>query len=263
VVDHNIVATLRRCIPWDVSEFGNNPLNFEDVLSLKLTVRPRDADFVVIDNITTNSDAPPDDVVEVFVTSQTYTGRLRGLVGARAICDNLAFQAELGTEIGDWEPWLSFNGNDARDRISDGRYELLNGTVIADDLADLTDGTLDAPIDRDENNETVTVDLNVWTGTASDGTWSTAMSGTCAPDPTSGRPWTSEDPTRFGGVGRATATGGGWTRVGEGGNSCDMENRLYCFRKVPEPGPLPSTLAALAALGVLRLGRRKGSEGRA
>jgi hypothetical protein len=38
-------------LAWDRP--GNNPLDFEDVLSLQLTVRPRGADFVEIDNIAT------------------------------------------------------------------------------------------------------------------------------------------------------------------------------------------------------------------
>jgi hypothetical protein len=37
---------------------GNNPLNFEDVLSLQLTVLPGDADFVKIDNIATTVPVP-------------------------------------------------------------------------------------------------------------------------------------------------------------------------------------------------------------
>jgi hypothetical protein len=66
---------------WDVSEFGNNPLNFEEVLSLQLTVRPRDADFVKIDNIATVAGAsgnqPP--VAEAGGLSQASVECTRGV----------------------------------------------------------------------------------------------------------------------------------------------------------------------------------------
>ena len=45
--------------------------------------------------------------------------------------------------------WL---GRDARNRILDGEYRLLNGTtVVANNKADLTDGTLNAAINLAEN----------------------------------------------------------------------------------------------------------------
>ena len=173
--------------------------------------------------------APAFGQVKVFVTSQTYTGRLFSFVGADAVCDNLAFQAGLSTDVGEWKAWLSTSQVDARDRMIDARYELLDGTVIADSLADLTDGTLDAPINLDENLATVTTNPDVWTGTAFDGTWGTAGASTCPIFDPVERPWMSEDPARFGGIGRATEMDAGWTRFGGGGNPCDSDNRLYCF----------------------------------
>jgi len=71
---------------WDVSEFGNNPLNFEEVLSLQLTVRPRDADFVKIDNIATVAGAsgnqPP--VAEAGGLSQASVGAPAVFVGSQS-----------------------------------------------------------------------------------------------------------------------------------------------------------------------------------
>ena len=67
------------------------------------------------------------------------------------------------------EPGLGGSpGVDAIDRIPDGRYELLDGTVIADDKADLTDGFLKAPIGLNEFGSPW--EANVWTGTQPDGT---------------------------------------------------------------------------------------------
>ena len=96
------------------------------------------------------------------MTSEAFDGALGGLSGAdNAICGLAA--------RGNWKAWLSNEDADARERISDGLYLLLDGTPVADDLEDLTDGTLLHAINLDENFEIVSGE-EVWTGTNTDGT---------------------------------------------------------------------------------------------
>jgi len=104
-------------------------------------------------------------VVQVFRTSETYTGDFGGLAGGDAICQE---RAEAKGLNGTWTAWLSDDNADAIDRIPDGEYQLVDGTVIADDKADLTDGTLKAPINLDEFG--FPDGIQVWTGTDAEGT---------------------------------------------------------------------------------------------
>jgi hypothetical protein len=92
-------------------------------------------------------------------------GDLDGLAGADAICTQSAANAGLS---GNWTAWLSDDTEDARDRIPAGIYQLLDGTVVANSLFDLTHGVLKAPINLDENGDPL--GGFVWTGTQPDGT---------------------------------------------------------------------------------------------
>jgi hypothetical protein len=112
----------------------------------------------------------------------------------------------------------------AKERIPDGEYRLLNGTVVADDKEDLTDGTLDAAIDLTEKDTTLDTG-HVWTGELADGT--SGGVGTCTV-------WTTSDGGTRGRVGDPTATNETWSDLGEGdpntgGDTCDTTNHLYCF----------------------------------
>ena len=105
----------------------------------------------------------------VFVTSESYNGNLGGLAGADAKCQTRADSTKLG---GTWLAWLSTDSFNAITRLQDagalGPYVRTDGVVVAEDLADLTDGELNAPIDKDEYG----IDngmLIVWTGTTQSG----------------------------------------------------------------------------------------------
>jgi len=104
-------------------------------------------------------------VVQVFRTSSTYQPDFGGLAGGDAICQERAEEVGLN---GTWTAWLSDDNTDARGRIPDGRYELVNGTVIADNKVDLTDGELKAAIIL--NQFGAPDEDDVWTGTQPDGT---------------------------------------------------------------------------------------------
>jgi hypothetical protein len=162
---------------------------------------------------------PPSGVFNVFVTREAYNGALGGLTGADAICQDAAVKANLP---GTWVAWLSDDNTDARDRIRDGQYELLlNDTIVAEDLADLTDGSLIAPIRLAEDQLIRTG--KVWTGTQTDGT---RTGSNCSG-------WTTVADSEQGTFGVSDQTDEGWTD--DGSQSCIEERSLYCFSLTDRP----------------------------
>ena len=152
-----------------------------------------------------------DVLVPVFVTSEAFDGNLGGLSGADNASCGLAAR-------GNWKAWLSDEDTDARDRIPDGEYLLLDGTPIANNKADLTDGALLHAINLDENLEPVSGE-GVWTGTDSDGTRS-GEGEYCAF-------WSSGSGGDEGQIGGVDYTSEFWTNDGE--DACSNDRRLYCF----------------------------------
>jgi hypothetical protein len=92
--------------------------------------------------------------LRVFITSLQWTANLGGAAGADAKCQAAANGASLG---GTWMAWLSTSTStpDARFTHSTVPYKLLDGTLIANDWADLTSGALENPINRDEHDAVV------------------------------------------------------------------------------------------------------------
>jgi hypothetical protein len=157
------------------------------------------------------------DVVQVFLTLSMYRGgTLGGLAGADASCQDDAEDAGL---TGTWTAWLSDDTNDARDRIPDGRYELLDQTVIAEDKDDLTDGLLNAPININEYGDPGVG--QVWTGTKPNGT---AAEDNCDN-------WTNQSADAD--FGTTDNPGPGWTSfvsTGSAPTDCGAGDfKLYCF----------------------------------
>jgi uncharacterized surface protein with fasciclin (FAS1) repeats len=167
-------------------------------------------------------DAPSVARVQVFVTSAEYNGNLgNGIVGADAKCSTAADQGNLP---GSWTAWLSADEDgttiNARDRIPDGEYQLLDGTVVATSLALLTDGSLDHPINIDQYGSLLD-GVPVWTGTSVAG----SLEGeTCSNDTGS---WRSSSDEKGGQVGDSSGSDAGWTNAGT--SSCAETSHLYCF----------------------------------
>jgi len=153
--------------------------------------------------------------VKVFVTEGEFTGNVGGLAGADLICTASARKAGLS---GGWVAWLSDGNVDARDRILDAEYRLMDGQVVANDKADLTDVMLDlnTAIDLHASGAPNTGDPDVWTGTLASGLTDT----TCSQ-------WTNAGAANSGKFGLANQTGNTWTDSGS--QFCDELNRLYCF----------------------------------
>ena len=149
----------------------------------------------------------------VFVTSLTYDGNLGGISGGDAECNSLA-------SSGTFVAWLSDSSTDAKDRIpSSIPFKTVDGTVIATDRANLIDGSIDNPINKDEGGNLVSSE-KVWTGTSEFGIQKDSQH--CID-------WTSNSPTPDKGrKGDTGETDKKWTEDGE--ENCDQSRRLYCFQ---------------------------------
>jgi len=173
-----------------------------------------------VDNVIVDAPPPSDKVITVFLTNKTYFA-IDELAGGDATCQEEASWADLP---GTWTAWLSTSTVNAIDRIPDGEYRLVDGTLIANDKADLTDGRLKNPITLTQYGGPGPGDL-VRTGTKSDGT--VLMNNTC-------QDWTTTSSSggRFT-VGSPAETSENWTDVTSGGTSqgpvCGSYAGLYCF----------------------------------
>lgn len=159
---------------------------------------------------------------KVFVSSQKYNGNLGGLAGADAKCQALATAAGL---TGTYKAWLSSANVDAISRIFDGEYSLVDGTVVANNRADLLDGSLWSAINKTELNTTST--SNVWTGTKANGLKELGF--VC-------NDWITISSNGKSGLANKFDTT--WTD-----NSivpCSVTYSLYCFQTVVGPSPTPS-----------------------
>jgi len=158
----------------------------------------------------------------IFASSAQDDGDLGGLATADATCKSLADASVSSFMHGrSWRAWLSDDSDSAASRIEQAAvpYRLVDGTKVADDYTDLSDGSLDAAIDLDEDGGPPP-GTRVWTGTDSDGSslspsncqnWSTASSGIGGFD------------------GRNDVTTSVWTR-----NlvpTCDQLRSIYCVEK--------------------------------
>ena len=191
----------------------------------------------------------------VFVTSQLFDGnfgngqRVVGYPFADQHCQALAQQAG---RPGTYKAWLSGRVDTGAgplphgvvDRFvqSSGPYVLVNGVKVANNWADLTDGTLAHAIDLTEQGTPVGFEARVWTNTTTSGhAWDNGRQ--CAAGISSdehgvwtwtcGAPgWTAGD-CRFqsGKYGDAHSSSGSWTGTVTSNTSCDQALRLYCFQQ--------------------------------
>ncbi len=160
--------------------------------------------------------AAPASSSTVFVSSLTYNGDLGGLAGAQQKCQALA-DAVPSLQGKKFRAWLSSSTIPAKDRIihSNLPYELIDETKIANDWSDITDGTLQNPINKDEKGNPVAVE-NVWANTNPDGTIANLNDDKTCKD------WTSSS---IGSLFGNTAVDSTWTSNGP----CSSLYYLYCF----------------------------------
>jgi hypothetical protein len=182
---------------------------------------------------------PTPSVGYVFVTSKQYSGDLGGLAGADQKCQDSANAANLE---GTWKAWLSDNNASASGRINHFNFPFkrLDGITIANDWADLTDGSIQAPINLTEAGTTVVRDpfndtSKIWTGTNANGTTNT--------DGNNCQGWTSS--AGFSGSigtteGGSNITNGRWSLSGTGASCGNNSYKLYCFEQTGIITPPPT-----------------------
>ncbi len=157
----------------------------------------------------------------MFVTSQTYGGNLGGPAGANTKCQVLARAAKLE---GTYRAWISTENSSPNSTFAKANtgYLRVDGVMVANNWADLTDGSIDNPIGKTELNQNPG-STDVWTDTNTAGNhiadaedcqnWSTNILG-------------------IGREGRTNATNGDWTNSGFLDDSiCSTSQRLYCFEQ--------------------------------
>ena len=160
--------------------------------------------------------ATTNDYKVVFITSTTYKGNLGGTSGADAKC---ATRAIAGGLTGTYKAWVSISA--AKDpesafTHSTKPYVLPNGTKVADDWTDLTDGSLDNAINRNEFGNSYSG--STWTATTNAGQYDN-VGETCAN-------WASSSSGQQGMEGQSSTTN--WSSTGSD-SYCNQTLSLFCF----------------------------------
>lgn len=167
----------------------------------------------------------------VFLTSTIYPAALGGLAGADTKCQ---MHAEEAGFAGTYKAWLSDSQDSPATRFlySASPYVRVDGTLIALDWFDVTDGSLLAPISVDETGyqhsaqDPTESDFAVWTNTAANGSLET----TIPTPPISCSDWTSTQADAFVFAGAYLNPTAIWTR-GPVRRACAEAHRLYCFQQ--------------------------------
>lgn len=165
-----------------------------------------------------------------FVTSSAGSGDLSswpeaggaaGIEAADNVCRNLAAEAHLPAPES-FVAWISDTLEDAKDRItSNGPFRRLDSFIVANDKADLVDGSTDNSLHIFEDGRHLTSKEEVWTGTDGDGISKTPN---CSD-------WTSGTTGDLGAIGIAGhARYHAWTANAFG--PCHHDRRLYCISNV-------------------------------
>ncbi len=164
----------------------------------------------------------------IFITSQDYTGDLGGLAGADAKCQALAMAAQLP---GTYFAWLGGPLAPA-DRMfhAPTPYLRTDGALVAKDWADLTDGMLSAPIDKDEQGANKMPPPGNC-GNAAPVYSNVSGNGTITDAKTSCSDWTMNVGTAYAGqFGMAALQNGGlWTKSCI--IDCDTAAPIYCLQQ--------------------------------
>lgn len=151
----------------------------------------------------------------VFITSLTFNGDF-SLISPDDQCQNLA---KISSIPGTFKAWLSFNDENALDRVSSisPPLVLLNGDEFSPTLEDLVNGNISNPLNIDENQNIL--NREVWTSTNPNGTLT--IGNNCLN-------WTNNTNSP-GFFGNSSFTSGDWTMFGTKAECKDFKS-LYCFQ---------------------------------
>lgn len=159
----------------------------------------------------------------VFVTSESFDGNLGGLMGADEKCQAQADDPASIVPAGTYLAWLSDGTDSPNTRFTKSSfpYVLPDGTKIAKNYTDLTDGSIQHFINIDPTGKTGGLNL-FWTGTNSDGTTAQQIR-TC-------NGWMNPYTNARGMVGSAGHTSTSWSFYQQ--SRCNtIPNRLACFQQ--------------------------------
>lgn len=162
----------------------------------------------------------PPTVKLVFLSGNTVNGVIGGVAGADSRCQSSADSAGLP---GTYKAWIMDSNNanapinrftNTLDQVS---YQLVNGQTVANSWSDLTDGSLQRPLNVSESGSSLGNQF-VWSNVNSAGTGQSAGQ-TCGN-------WTTT-----GAVGGFGISGSVSTWSDNGANGCSAGARLYCFQQ--------------------------------
>lgn len=161
----------------------------------------------------------------VFVL-QGANGMLGGVAGADSFCQTAAAGANIPLP-GNFKAWITgmdpLTAPASRFVRANVPYIRTDCEVVSDNWADLTDGTLQEPINKNENGAPTLGLLNVLTNTRPDGTQTDAGAGNTCSD------WTSPfDSVNYG---KTDKTDSEWTNVIGANISCELPANFYCFQQ--------------------------------
>lgn len=154
----------------------------------------------------------------IFISSIYYDGNLGGLGGADSKCQALATTASLP---GLFRAWLSSDTVSAASRLTHSSvpYRRVDGAIVATNWSDLTDGSLQNPINISEQG-TVINSSWVWTNSFADGSIRQSSDSSCLN-------WLST--SSGGATGDSTRTDSGWSEYGA--SACYYRRPLYCIEQ--------------------------------
>jgi hypothetical protein len=160
----------------------------------------------------------------VFVTSGIFNGAIR-IEGADQQCKDAAARAGLR---GTFLAWLSGYTVSPSSRFSHSTtpYRLPNGTLVANDWAQLISGALAAPINQTELGTQPGPEVRVWTATLPDGNLDTHPNGQFGNDCQAFQTTYFE---AYGTAGSTNAADAGWTQAES--VQCATPLALYCFQQ--------------------------------
>jgi cysteine-rich repeat protein len=164
----------------------------------------------------------------VFVTSTGHSANFGGLNGADATCQALADAASLP---GTYKAWLSDVSESPSTRFTQAStpYILRDGTRVADDWADLTDGTLQHAIDLTEQLGAPPTFTSPCAGAGVPIVWTnTSFSGASQGPSSNCSSWTTTTGDTING--RSDRTDGTWATSCTN-LPCSANANLYCFQQ--------------------------------
>ena len=161
----------------------------------------------------------------VFITSAKFKGNLGGLAGADDKCQAEADGPASIVPSGTYLAWLS-DGTDSPDTRftkSAHPYMLLDGTKIAENYTDLTDGSILHAINMNSTGKPLGGVQPFWTGTKADGT-TAPLAVTCTG-------WKDPLPYHKGMHGQTHLTDSSWSTVHSDESCRNRFSFLLCFQQ--------------------------------